>query len=370
MPRPGTEHLHILGTRGIPAGHGGFETFAEEFARYAASRNARVVVYCPSDVPYDRQWNGIRLVGIKSPEGALGSVLFDLKANFHSSRSPATKLVLGYNTAILNLIFNLRRRTYFVNMDGIEWQRRKWGPVAKAWFWINERVAARSATGLIADHPAIADHLKRLKRIRPITMIPYGSRRIVAEPVNSSVHKRLGLGRPIALVIARPEPENSILEMVKAWSRQAREADLVILGNYSEHVPYQAAVLAAASEDVRFVGPIYDKSDLDALRASALFYMYGHTVGGTSPTLVEALGAGNPVLALDTVYSRWVCGLDSALYFNGEDDCSAAISALLGSESRRARMSRAASTRHADEFTWDHVLSDYDKLLGVTDDVS
>lgn len=365
MPPASLDQVDILGTRGIPANHGGFETFAEEFARYLTGRQVEAVVYCPSDADYERVWEGIRLVGVKSPSGPVGSMIFDLKATWRSARSPATKLVLGYNTALFNLIFVARRRRFFVNMDGIEWRRRKWSRAAKLWFWFNEHVAGRTATGLIADHPAIGDHLRRLRGVRPITMIPYGSRALEAPVPSAGAKERLDLKRPFALVIARPEPENSIVEMVRAWSVRRRDADLVVLGNYSRDVDYQCEVLESASDEVRFVGPIYEKAELDELRSSALFYMYGHTVGGTSPTLVEALGAGSPVLALDSVYSRWVCGPESALYFTTEAECDALITDLVESKVLRERLSRGARSRHSEAFMWPHVLAAYAGLLGV-----
>lgn len=367
MHSQGRGEVHILGTRGVPASHGGFETFAEEFAHYLTARHIQVVVYCSSETAYDRIWQGIRLVGVRSPQGALGSMLFDLKSTWLSARSPATKLVLGYNTAVFNLIFLARRRRFYVNMDGIEWRRRKWGPLAKAWFWLNEHVAARIATGLVADHPAIADHLTRLRHHRPITMIPYGSRTLGPgrEREVVSARERLGLDRPYAIIIARPEPENSIAEMVQAWSARRRQADLVILGNYSESIDYQREVLESASDEVKFVGPVYEKTELDELRSSAMFYMYGHTVGGTSPTLVEALGAGSPVLALDSVFSRWVCGPDAAVYFNSVSECDSLITKLIGDADLLNRLSSGATARHAGAFTWPKVLAAYADLLEV-----
>ena len=355
-----TSSVSILGTRGIPASHGGFETFAEELALFLVRQDVRVTVYCQSETSYEREWKGVHLVGLVAPPGAGGSVRFDLKSVLHARRDQSVKLILGYNTALFNLVFALTRQTHYVNMDGIEWRRRKWGRVAKTWFWFNEWIASKTCSGMIADHPAIEAHLRRRPRVRPVTMIPYGSRKLTAE----TVAERDAAPHRYALIIARPEPENSILEMVSAWSTQTRGARLLVLGTYTRENDYQCRVLDAASGEVEFVGPIYDKDRLDSLRFGASFYMYGHTVGGTSPTLVEALGAGNAILALDTVFSRWVAA-DSAVYFSDVASCSAQISALLNDESLLSSLKGNALARFEETFTWDKILTAYGKLLGV-----
>jgi glycosyltransferase involved in cell wall biosynthesis len=273
-------------------------------------------------------------------------------------------LVLGYNTALFNLIFALRKKPFCVNMDGVEWRRKKWGVAAKAWFYLNERIACQTATRLIADHPAIAAHLQRRRTRAPVTMIPYG-----AEPVtdlDGAVLRAFGLeARKYATVVARPEPENSILEIVTAFSRIERGRKLVVLGDYSTDKPYEAAVMRAASAEVEFPGPVYDTQRLATLRCGSAFFIYGHTVGGTSPTLVEALAAGSPCLCLDTEYSRWVAG-SAGLYYRDELECSALIQRLFEEadagdpENRRER----AASRHRDQFTWPSVLEGYERCLG------
>ncbi|MBB6628509.1 DUF1972 domain-containing protein [Nocardioides sp. KIGAM211] len=360
--------INILGTRGIPAGHGGFETFAEEYSLHLVGRGVTVRVYCPSERREDVEWRGVSLIKIKAPDTAIGSMLFDLKATVHAARHGGLNLVLGYNTAVINLLLNIVRRPYFINMDGIEWQRRKWGRLAKLWFRLNERVASAAATGLIADHPAIAAHLEPITRRKiVISMIPYGSRESSngkSAVGRESLVERWGLNGAYALIIARPEPENSIEEMVAAWSQKPRGANLVVLGRYTEENPYTKRVLDVASDEVRFIGPVYEKSTLDILRECAAFYMYGHTVGGTSPTLVEALGCGSPILALDSVYSRWVAG-SSAEYFATQEECASQIERLLQDEDLRKRLSGEARARHSEEFVWSKIFRSYDNALGL-----
>ena len=158
------------------------------------------------------------------------------------------------------------------------------------------------------------------------------------------------------------EPENSILEVVQAWSRKPRGCKLVVLGRYEAGHAYQRAVQAAASAEVIFPGAVYEKPVVQALRFHARFYVHGHQVGGTNPSLVEALGAGNAVLAHDNRYNRWVAG-DAGVYFADEAECALAIERLLMGGEALAVLQNAAMARHSAAFTWDGVLGEYEALL-------
>ncbi len=136
-----------------------------------------------------------------------------------------------------------------------------------------------------------------------------------------------------------------------------------MLGGYKpEEDDYHRAVVEAASPEVRFLGGVYDPEVTAALRFHSLAYVHGHTVGGTNPSLVEALGAGNPVLAHDNAYNRWVAG-EAALFFSTADDVDAALERLVSDPALVARLGAAARERHASEFTWEHVAGQYEQLL-------
>jgi glycosyltransferase involved in cell wall biosynthesis len=164
------------------------------------------------------------------------------------------------------------------------------------------------------------------------------------------------------VLIARPEPENSILEIVQAFSRSSRNIKLVMLGSFSSSNKYHSTVVSAASKEVVFLGAIYDKEVLDSLRANALFYIHGHTVGGTNPSLVEALGAGQATIAHDNKFNRWVAG-DSAFYFGSVDDCARIFDQFLLKTDLVHMMRSKALERFTKLFTWDIVLGQYEKLL-------
>lgn len=357
--------LRILGTRGVPASHGGFETFAEHLALYLVQRGWDITVYCQDDggtAVREDSWRGIRRVHIPVRRGgALGTIEFDWKATLHSAREPGLVLTLGYNTAVFGLWYRVKGLTNLFNMDGIEWRRQKWGAVARAWFYLNEWAGAWLGNHLIADHPHIKTHLSSRVTPAKITTIAYGADRIVEADVN--VLARYGLEpQRYAILIARAEPENSILEAVQAWSAKPRGMPLVVLGKYDPAHAYQNAVRQAASDEVKFIGAVYEAAAVQALRLYARLYVHGHQVGGTNPSLVEALGAGNAVLAHDNPFNRWVAGPQAA-YFSDAAGAAEQLDLILEHDERLAAMRAGSLARHAAEFTWEQILGDYETLL-------
>ena len=362
--------ISILGTRGVPAQHGGFETFAERLAKHLTLHGWAVTVYCQSDgggaIASD-DWNGVRRVIVPAQHaGAFGTVVFDWRCVRHVvTEKPQIVLTLGYNTAVLNVLLKYAGLRNLINMDGVEWMRQKWSWPERLWLRLNERAGCWLGDHLVADHPCIASHLERIVSKSKITMIPYGSDATnVQLEKDLPVLQSLGLEpRGYALVIARPEPENSIFEIVSAFSRFKRHYKLVVLGHLdAQRNRYHAAVISAASEEVAFLGAIYNGEVVSCLRANARLYVHGHRVGGTNPSLVEAMGAGCAVLARDNEFNRWVAG-HGAAYFSDEDGCEKALSALLGDEEKLHKMRANSRARHEQRFTWPAILDAYERLL-------
>jgi glycosyltransferase involved in cell wall biosynthesis len=362
------KHLFIMGTRGIPARHGGFETFAERLALYLIKRGWTVTVYCQGQSEGTQagedNWCGVRRIFVPvKREGAIGTIEFDWKSiRIAVEEQAALVLTLGYNTAVFCTYLRWRGVRNVINMDGLEWRRTKWRWHERAWLYANERIGCLIGNHLIADHPSIAAHLRTRVSNRKITMIPYGADRINDRDV--ALLGELGLGAgSYALVIARPERENSILEIVTAFSRRARGVKLIVLGRYEPlKNEYHREVTDAAGPEVMFPGGIYDQNVVAALRCHALFYLHGHQVGGTNPSLVESLGASNAVIAHDNEFNRWVAGPE-ARFFSNETDCDLQISALLADPATVRAMREASARRFDSAFRWDSVLAQYEALL-------
>jgi glycosyltransferase involved in cell wall biosynthesis len=358
--------VRILGTHGVPAAYGGFETAAENVGLHLAEQGWRVVVYCQVDgrrPTYEDTWHGLERVNISvDTPGWRGTSLFDLHSVRHASRFRDLCLVFGYNTAIFNVAQRLRGIPLIVNMDGIEWSRARWGPARQAILYVNERIAAVAGNHLIADHPHIETYLRSRAPARKISMITYGAHEVLDAPTAPLVSLGVEPGRFLSLV-CRPIPENSILELVRGFSARRRDHRLLVVGPYQpDEDPYHREVMDAASEEVVFAGPVFEPDVLRSVRFHSAMYLHGHTVGGTNPSLVEAMGAGNPVLAHDNVYNRWTAG-DGAAYFTTSTEVDEHLARILGSPDELGRMGRASRERYRAEFTWDRVAGEYQKLL-------
>lgn len=356
--------LTILGIRGVPAAHGGFETFAERLCLWLRDRGWMVTVYCqePSGGMAGTDfWEGIERIHVPAGDGARGTIEFDVKSTQMAQRQRGIFLTLGYNTGFLSAYLRLRGATNVINMDGIEWKRAKYSIAERAYLWVNEKIAAKSGDWLIADHPEIKRHLENSASPSKIQMIPYGAD--IIDDADATVLSRYGLRKKEYLtLIARPEPENSVLEIVRSFSKKRRNCNLVVLGKYDQTSEFQASVMKAASEEVKFIGPVYDRVSLAALRYFGLAYCHGHRVGGTNPSLVEALGAANPVIAHDNPFNRWVAGR-AAAYFASEADLDNIWEGLIDRPDVTRLMSQEARSRCLSEFTWPKVLSSYEELL-------
>ena len=360
----------ILGTRGVPAAHGGFESFAEKLALYLVARGWRVTVYCQHDVAAVTQrfssdtWRGIERINVQVDRaGALGTIAFDWHSISHAAAQDGVCLVLGYNTAALLALLRAKGRKILINMDGIEWRRPKWSLPVRLWFYLNEWLGAWLGHRLVADHPAIADHLATRRPRGAIAMIPYGGDEVAAASIAPLTALGLVPGNYL-ISIARLEPDNSILPIVEAFSRRRRDAKLVVLGRIDTGNPYHAAVLAAASSEVVFPGAIYDKTAVQALRFHARAYCHGHMVGGTNPSLVEALWCGNAVLAHRNRFNVWTAGAEQ-FFFSDTDECERLVDRILTDDLAVARARAAARLRAAQDFNWADILRQYECELAA-----
>ena len=334
-------------------------------APYLVKRGWDVAVYCQDETGRgEASWHGVTLVQLADARGgSLGSIIFDAKAAWRAAGEDRLLLTMGYNTAILALLFRLRGRVNIFNMDGIEWRRAKWSRPVKAWFYVNEWLACRLGNHLIADHPEIARHLANRFAGGKTTMIPY-----CADPVEDADAALLApfgvVPDGFALMICRPEPENSILDIVRAFSARPRGKKLVVLGRYRpETNGYHRQVADEAGAEVIFPGAIFDEAVVGALRKFACLYVHGHQVGGTNPSLVEALAAPAPILARDNRFNRWVAE-DAAVYFADAAGCASAFDELLDRPEAALKAARAASAaRYEEAFTPAQVLGAYEQLL-------
>ncbi len=362
----GTKTVRILGTHGIPGRYSGFETAAENISRYLLKRGWRVIVYCQrlgaGPIEFDT-WEGIERVIIPvTKTGWIGTSLFDWKAIQHAIGFNDACLTFGYNTGVFNTLQRLKGIPNVINMDGMEWMRARWGWTKQTILFVNERIAARIGDHLIADHPEIERYLSSFADPRKISVIAYGA----VEPAAPKEEAIAPFGlKPNAYMtlIARQIPENSILEIVRGFCAAPRGIRLAVIGPFEPSKnAYHRSVREAANEEVTFLGPQFDPHIVGSLRHFCRGYLHGHTVGGTNPSLVEAMAANNPIIAQDNPYNRWVAQ-DAATYFNTSDDISQAVELILGEPGRAKEMGARGYARFRAEFTWEHIGSLYEQVL-------
>jgi glycosyltransferase involved in cell wall biosynthesis len=358
--------VRILGTHGVPAAYGGFETAAENIARYLVGNGWNVIVYCQTSGTggiVEDEWQGIKrvIIPVDLP-GWRGTSRFDWLSIAHACKFRDICLTFGYNTGIYNFRQRLAGIPNIINMDGIEWSRKRWGLAKQLILYVNERFAALFGNHLIADHPEIEVYLRTRASRSKISTITYGADPITDAQVQPLKALDLEPGRYMTL-IARPLPENNIAEIVEGFSAVERGHKLVVLGKLNpEKDEYHKRVMALASNEVIFPGPIYDSDTVKTLRFHGKAYLHGHTVGGTNPSLVEAMAAANPIIAHDNKYNRWVAG-NGAVYFTTSEQLADRISQLLSDEALCRSLSENALRRFLDEFTWERVAAQYEALL-------
>lgn len=361
-------HVAILGTRGIPAAYGGFETFAEQLAVRLVQRGYAVTVYAEAegDCPPDFSYKGVRVRYRRRPKWGPASVIaYDCKCLWDARREYDLAYMLGYGAAWACWLPRVWGTPVWINVDGLEWVRSKWGLVARLYLKLMESIAARSATRIVADAEAIAQRFREhYPRGAKCITIAYGADVVDVTLVSKNYLSEWGFepGRYF-LIVARPEPENHILEMIEGYLQYDTEWPLVVVGDINGSTSYQRRLIALRSERVRLIGGIYDHQKLTSLRAHASLYFHGHSVGGTNPSLLEAMACGNLVLAHDNIFNREVAG-DSASYFKTADDISLAISSLFSlSENSLLERRQKLQERVHTQYSWELITDKYVKML-------
>lgn len=355
-----------MGTRGVPARYGGFETAVEEIGKRLVTRGYDVTVYCRNPGQRDREYLGMRLVNAPAIKHRMAETLSHTTASTAHAivmDRPDVVLLLNAGNAPLLKPLRLAGIPTAIHLDGIESKREKWrGAGAKYYRWA-ERASVQWGQEVIADAQAIADHVKRHYG-RDCVVIPYGAE--VIEPGSDRLAELDLEPDGYHLVVARFEPENHVLDAVHAYRESRETRPLVVVGSAPYSQWYVDKVHGAARDDarIRFTGGIYDQALLDQLYANACTYLHGHSVGGTNPSLLRAMGAGAPVLAYDVEFNREVT--DQQAFFWADADALTAILDEIADGQHTARLAelRAASQqRIATAYRWDDVTDRYEALI-------
>jgi glycosyltransferase involved in cell wall biosynthesis len=351
--------IAILGTRGIPASYGGFETFAEELSARLAAQGHDVAVYCRSPYP-EPTYRGVRL----RPLPTIRHKYFDTLAHTLLSTLDLLKhradvaLYCNGANAIFTVVPRLCGIPVALNVDGLERLRKKWNLLAKGWYLLSERLATMFPTRVVADAKTIQNYYLERYRCESV-FIPYGAE---AGPVESShVLRKLGLEpRRYFLYVSRLEPENHALEVRQAFEGLASDLRLALVGDAPYAHDYIRSVRDTSDPRVLFPGAIYGQGYRE-LQSHCFAYIQATEVGGTHPALIEAMGSGALVLYRDTPENAEVAE-GVGIPFSGDLRQKMEL-ALAMSERDRERLRRAAIERIRERYSWDAVTAAYERLF-------
>jgi len=355
----------LIGSRGIPARYGGYETFTEELAGRLVRRGFDVTVYGRSHYVRGRRrrHRGARLVVLPTLRTKhLDTPVHMLLAALHAARERFdAALVVNAANALFVPLLEAAGVPVVLNVDGIEKRRAKWGSFGRAVYALSERLATTVPSELVTDAEVIRDHYRERYGAES-TAIAYGVE--PRPPRSAGALRRLGLEpRRYFLYVSRFEPENNPHRVVEAYRAVGGALPLVMVGGAPYARAFVAGLRAAADRRVLFPGPIYGLGYRQLL-SHAFAYVHATEVGGTHPALVEAMGYGNACLVHDAAENRETAG-EAALFFDVREPRSLAAAAgrLLAEPETVARLRAAAAERAARRFSWETIADRYAELL-------
>lgn len=355
----------LIGTRGVPAQYGGFETAVEEVGRRLVARGHEVTVYCRRS-GYDglAEYHGMHLVHLPAVRAKSFETLSHTGASVaHLLGHVAPDAAVVFNAANAPFLPALARRGVPVatHVDGLEWQRAKWGGAGKRYYRAAEAMAVRWSDALIADADGIAAYY-RAEFDAPSERISYGAPVLTDIPADRLADLGLSPGR-YHLVVARLEPENHVHLALEGMARSRAAHPMVVVGGapYASDYGRRLALAAGRDRRVRLLGPVYDQQVLNQLYGHALTYVHGHSVGGTNPSLLRAMGAGRAVLAYDVSFNREVL-TGRAGFFAGAGDLAAQLEAAEDEPEAAYATGRLHRQRAERVYRWDDVADAYEQL--------
>lgn len=353
--------IAILGTRGIPARYGGFETFAEELGKRLAARGHEVTIYC-RERHTAPAYLGVRLVYLPTIRHKYFDTLAHTALSTFHAVTQRYDMILCCNAA--NAIFCWLPRLFgtpvALNVDGLERNRKKWNRLAKAWYLLSERLSTFCPTHAVSDAVAIKAYYKERYKCET-TFISYGAEQGKLE--STQVLTELGLeSNRYFLYVSRWEPENNALLVREAFERVETPMRLALIGD----APYAPEYIARVrdTKDARIVMPGYVFGQgYKELGSHCFAYIHATEVGGTHPALIESMGRGALVLYLDTVENREVAG-GCGLAFTAGTLAAVMRQALELSVGERERLQAAARERVQERYSWDAITTEYEVLFG------
>ena len=357
--------IALIGTRGVPANYGGFETCVEEVGRRLVERGHSVTVYCRASYYKDKPatYEGMDLVYLPTMKRRSLETLFNaVRTLYHASRRPFDVLmVFGVTAGPILFLPKLFGKKVAINTDGLEWKRAKWGPLAKSYFKLAEWFLSRFADRVVTDSPLLKEYYKDRYGVDS-TCIAYGA------PIKESRKPELieGLGlKPgeYFLQVTRFEPENNPLLTVQAYNKLDTDKKLVLVGGVKYESEYSRRIKNEATDRVLMPGFIYDQDLLTELWCNSYAYIHGNEVGGTNPALLQSMAHGAFVISVDVPYNREVLGEGGIFYEKSSEGLTEKMRWALENPSKLGTYKKHALERIEERYTWEGITDKYEVLF-------
>ncbi|MBS3180075.1 MULTISPECIES: glycosyltransferase [unclassified Pseudoclavibacter] len=359
-----TRRVAIIGTRGYPSYYGGFETAVRKLAPYLSDRGWEVTAYGrPAALEIDDPTRDERVIqqttwGLETK--SLSTLSYGFTAAIDAAvKKPDAAIVMNVANGFWLPFLRARGIPTLVNVDGMEWERAKWGTLAKKVFYSGARATKRYADLLVYDSHEIGRRWRE-EFGRSGLFIPYGGDVSETQPLEDGLEPG-----GYVLLVARFVPENTVGEFLEAAEKLAEKWPVVLVGStgYGGELDDRAQKLSDANPNVKWFGHINDDGRLHSLWSNAGAYFHGHSVGGTNPALVQAMALGAPTVARETVYNREVLG-DSAVFTDPTPaSIVTAVTSVMENDEIRRRLAEEVRARAVEHYSWDSVCRGYEEGL-------
>ena len=355
--------IGILGTRGIPNHYGGFEQFAEYLSQYLVTEGDEVYVYNSHTHPYqETTWKGVHLIHQKDPEdqlGTAGQFLYDLNCIRDArKRDFDAVLQLGYTSSSVWGKLLPKNAVIITNMDGLEWKRTKFSKPVRRFIKFAESLAITTSDFLIADSIGIQEHLQSAYGATS-KYIPYGAH-VFKTPEVAKIEAYAVAAYAYNMLVARLEPENSIEVILDGVVASGSPMPFLVIGNHNTAYGAYLKDKFKEATHIRFVGGVYNLEVLNNLRYYSNLYFHGHTVGGTNPSLLEAMASGALLVAHDNIFNRSILG-DEALYFSDASDVAESITKV--EKKRYAHFVGRNRNKIEEIYSWELINKQYREYM-------
>jgi len=355
--------IAIIGTRGIPNNYGGFEQLAEYLSVGLCERGHEVSVYNSSNHLFkENNFKGVNIIHCFDAEnkiGTAGQFIYDLNCILDSrNRNFDVILQLGYTSSSVWSFLFPRHSKIVTNMDGLEWKRSKYSRLVKMFLRHAEKWAINTSDSIVADSMGIQSYIKNYYQKNSV-FIPYGAT-VFNTPDPKVIEKHELQKHNYFLLIARFEPENNIETIIKGYLKSSAKEPLVLIG--SAQNKFGRYIKSTYNNPrIKFLGTIYDIDQLNNLRHYCKLYFHGHSVGGTNPSLLEAMASKSLICAHKNEFNQAVLNND-AVYFLDEDDITSIIEVQLNIEQREKNISKNLKKIET-IYTWKSVFDSYENLM-------